>query len=45
MIKDLPAGSYTVTAWHEKLGEKTAQVTVPATGETTADFSFGAPGT
>ncbi len=45
VIKDLPAGSYTVTAWHEKLGEKTAQVTVPATGETTADFSFGAPGT
>jgi plastocyanin len=45
VIKGLPAGSYTVTAWHEKLGEKTAQVTVPATGEITADFSFGAPGT
>jgi plastocyanin len=44
VIKELPAGSYTVTAWHEKLGEKTAQVTVPATGEVTADFSFGAAG-
>jgi hypothetical protein len=30
-----------VTAWHEKLGEKTAQVTVPATGDATADFAYG----
>ncbi len=43
-IKGLPAGSYTVSAWHEKLGEKTAQVTVPATGDVTADFSFGTTG-
>ena len=35
------ATAYTVTAWHEKLGEKTAQVTVPATGDATAEFSFG----
>ena len=28
-------------AWHETLGEKTAQVTVPATGEATVIFSFG----
>ncbi len=40
-IQNVPAGSYTVTAWHEKLGEKTAQVTVPATGAATADFTFG----
>ncbi len=40
-VKGLPAGAYTVTAWHEKLGEKTAQVAVPATGEATADFTFG----
>ena len=39
-ISGLPAGSYTVTAWHEKLGEKTAQVTVPASGDATADFTF-----
>jgi plastocyanin len=40
-IRDLPAGTYTVSAWHEKLGEKTAQVTVPATGTANMDFSFG----
>jgi plastocyanin len=40
-IKDVPAGTYTVTAWHEKLGEKTAQVTVPASGSAAVDFSFG----
>ena len=40
-IKDVPPGTYTVTAWHEKLGEKTAQVTVPATGAATVDFSYG----
>jgi len=41
VIKNVPAGTYTVTAWHEKLGEKTTQVTVPATGDATADFTFG----
>ncbi len=46
-IKGVPAGTYTVKAWHEKLGEKTAQVTVPDSGDATADFTFsgaGAPG-
>lgn len=37
-IKDLPAGEYTVEAWHEKLGTKTAKVTVTDKG--TADFTF-----
>ena len=41
VIKNVPPGTYTLTAWHEKLGEKTSQVTVPATGDATADFSFG----
>lgn len=40
-IRGLPAGTFTVTAWHEKLGVKTAQVTVPASGEAQVDFSFG----
>jgi plastocyanin len=40
-IKGVPPGTYTVTAWHEKLGEKTAQVTVPASGAAALDFSFG----
>jgi plastocyanin len=39
-IKGVPPGTYTVTAWHEKLGEKTMQVTVPASGPAAADFSF-----
>jgi hypothetical protein len=40
-VKDVPPGAYTVTAWHEKYGEKTAQVTVPASGDATVDFTFG----
>jgi plastocyanin len=43
-IKDLPAGTYTVTAWHESLGQKTAQVTVAASGPGTADFTFSGTG-
>ena len=44
-IKDLPAGTYTIEAWHEAAGAQTQQVTVPADGAATADFSFkpGAP--
>jgi plastocyanin len=40
-IKGVPAGTYTLSAWHEKLGEKSVQVTVPAAGAATADFTFG----
>ncbi len=44
-LKNVPPGAYTVAAWHEKGGpngtEKTMQVTVPASGSATADFSFG----
>src|SRR5215831_11174568 len=29
-IKDLPAGTYTIQAWHEKLGTKSQQVTIGA---------------
>jgi plastocyanin len=39
-IKDLPAGTYTIEAWHENAGTQTQQVTVPADGAATADFSF-----
>jgi plastocyanin len=44
-IKGVPPGKYTVVAWHEggaKGTEKTMDVTVPAKGAATADFSFGA---
>ena len=29
-IKGLPAGSYTIEAWHEQLGTQTMKVTVSA---------------
>jgi hypothetical protein len=41
-IKGLPAGTYTLEAWHEKLGTKTATVTVAGDGTVKSDFSFGA---
>ncbi len=42
-IKDLPAGTYTVEVWHEKLGTQTAEITV-AEGETkTSDFTLKVP--
>jgi plastocyanin len=40
-IRDLPAGTYTITAWHERLGEKSAEVTVPARGPARLDLTFG----
>lgn len=43
-IEGLPAGTYTVEAWHERLGTKTAEVTVTDGGTATADFSFGTGG-
>jgi len=45
-ISGVPPGKYTVVAWHEGATgpgtEKTMEVTVPAKGSATADFSFGA---
>ena len=40
-IKDLPAGSYEIEAWHEKYGTQTMQVTVGASDTKTTDFTFG----
>ena len=43
-LKNVPPGTYTVAAWKEGGAtgtEKTMQVTVPAKGSATADFSFG----
>lgn len=37
---ELPPGSYTLEAWHEKLGTKTVQVTVEAGKAATATFKF-----
>ncbi len=39
-IKDLPAGTYELEAWHEKFGTQTMSVTIGASDTKTADFSF-----
>jgi len=41
-IEGLPAGTYEIEAWHEKLGTQTAEVTVDGDGAT-ADFTFKVP--
>jgi plastocyanin len=43
-ISGLPPGTYEVEAWHEKLGTKSASVTVAADKAATVDFSFAPPG-
>lgn len=40
-IRGLPAGTYTVVADHEVLGQQTAQVTVASKQTATADFTYG----
>jgi plastocyanin len=42
-ISGLDAGTYEITAWHERLGTQTATVTVAATGSKTQDFKFAMP--
>jgi Carboxypeptidase regulatory-like domain len=41
-IKDLPPGTYTIEAWQEKYGAKTASVTVTGAETKTVDFTFAA---
>ncbi|HZU41583.1 MAG TPA: carboxypeptidase regulatory-like domain-containing protein [Terriglobales bacterium] len=41
-IKNVPPGSYTVTAWQEEYGKQTQKVTVAAGKPATADFTFKA---
>jgi len=40
-IKNLPAGTYTIAAWHEKYPEQTAEIQVADGQAATAEFSFG----
>jgi plastocyanin len=42
-IADLPAGTYEIEAWHEKLGKQTATVTVAESDTKTVDFKFSPP--
>jgi hypothetical protein len=39
-IGGVPAGSYTVQIWHEKLKAQAASVTVPAEGAATVSFAL-----
>jgi plastocyanin len=41
-IKNVPAGSYTIEAWHEKLGTQTQKVTLADTDRQTITFTFKA---
>ncbi len=41
-IADVPAGTYTLEYWHEKLGKQSKSLTVPATGSVVADLEFPA---
>ena len=41
-LPKLPAGEYTIEAWHEKYGTQTTKVKVDAAGKATADFTFAA---
>jgi hypothetical protein len=40
-IRGLPAGTYTLVADHEELGQQTTQVTVGSKQTATADFTYG----
>jgi len=42
-IKNLPAGTYEIEAWHEKLKDKTAIVTVTDNSTQKVDFTFSEP--
>ncbi|HEV7857205.1 MAG TPA: carboxypeptidase regulatory-like domain-containing protein [Pyrinomonadaceae bacterium] len=39
-IEGLPAGSYTIVAWHERFGEKTMQITIAPYENRKLDFIF-----
>jgi hypothetical protein len=41
-LKDLPAGTYTIEAWHEKLGAQTQIVTIAAKETKNISFTFKA---
>jgi plastocyanin len=42
-ISGLDAGTYEITAWHERLGTQTASVTVSGSDTKTQDFKFAVP--
>ncbi len=42
-LKNIPDGTYVIEAWHEKLGTKTATVTVTDNSAQKLDFTFSGP--
>lgn len=40
-IRDVPAGTYQVRAWHERVPGQVKEIVVPAEGEVRADFMLG----
>jgi plastocyanin len=42
-LKNLPAGTYTIEAWHEKAGTQTQQVTIGEKETKDVNFTFKAP--
>ena len=40
VIKNLPPGEYTIEAWHERYGTRTASVKVGSSGTASADLTF-----
>lgn len=40
-IRNVPAGTYKVRAWHERFPSRTREIVVPAEGEVHADFELG----
>lgn len=43
-ISDVPAGTYKLKAWHERLPAKVQQIVVPENGVVKADFTLGISG-
>jgi hypothetical protein len=41
VIRNVPAGTYKLHAWHERVPGQTIEVKVPADGEVTVDFALG----
>jgi hypothetical protein len=42
-LADLPAGTYEIEAWHEKLGKQTQKITVAEGDTKSVDFKFSPP--
>jgi plastocyanin len=43
-IPNVPAGTYQIKAWHERLPSQRREITVPESGEVRADFTLGITG-